>query len=60
VEDKEGDESDLVSMPSFAKVFATCKTFKLFFYPYSISMHDDQNILDLELTWFHLKHKTMS
>lgn len=37
-------------MPSFAKVYATYKTFKLFFYPYGISMHDDQNILNLELT----------
>ena len=33
MEDKEGDEHDLESVPSFAKVYATFETFKLFFYP---------------------------
>ena len=60
MEDKGGDEHDLESVPSFAKVYATYKIFKSFFYPYSISMHDEQNILNLELALFHLKHKTMS
>jgi len=60
VEDKEGDEHDLESVPSFAKVCATFETFKSFFYPYSISMRDEQNILNLELELFHLKHKTIS
>jgi len=60
VEDKGGHEHDLESVPSFAKVYATYRTFKSFFYPYSISMHDEQNILNLELTLFLLKHKTMS
>jgi len=60
VEEKGGDEHDLESVPSFAKVYATYRTFKSFFYPYSISMHDEQNILNLELALFLLKRKTMS
>lgn len=42
-------------MPSFNKANAAYKTITLFFYAYTISEQDKQNILNTELALCHLK-----
>jgi hypothetical protein len=39
------------------KCMLLTKTVKSFFYPYTISQHDEQNVLNLELALFHLQCK---
>jgi hypothetical protein len=54
--DEERNEHDLAPMPSFTKAYTAYETLKLFFCPHSITEHDKQNILNLELALFHLRY----
>jgi hypothetical protein len=51
-EDEGDDECDLDLVPGFVY-----ESVEQFFYVHGINKHDKQNILDLELAPFHLKHK---
>jgi hypothetical protein len=44
-------------VPSFTEAHTTFETVKSFFYKHSISEHDEQVILNLELALFHVKRK---
>jgi hypothetical protein len=52
-----GDGRDLEMVPSFREVHTSYETVKSV-YAYSISKHDEQNVLHLKLVLFHLKCKT--
>lgn len=47
-------------MPGFTKADGTYETVKLFFYTYSISKHDEQNMLNSELVLIPSKPKSSS
>jgi hypothetical protein len=55
-EDEEKEKHDLEPVPSFTKVYNAYETVTSVFYMHSISEHDKQNILNLELSLLHLKH----
>jgi hypothetical protein len=55
--DGEGNKHDFAPVPSFTKAYTAYEAVKSFFCPCSITEHEEQDILDLELALFLLRYK---